>query len=163
MPWTLERPFDSWFWDVPIIQTLAAQPRMAWAMTDFCIFGSPCWKRILVPIGNVDSRDLLRIARKCVGTGGRCSVTGQKHFHPDASARRSDFRSSRDHARPARLSFALAMFTMNARRFQRTRHLRGVGDYSLNASKDIDMRVIDLTPTCESETVVLEVRWLRSF
>ena len=60
-------------------------------------------------------------ARKCAGTDGRCSVSKQKHVHQSASASRSEFRSSRDHARPPKLSFALAMFfTMNARRFQKT-------------------------------------------
>ena len=43
----------------------------------------------------------------------------------------------RDHTRPLRLSFALAMvLTMNARRFQRTHSFRGMGDYSVSASKD---------------------------
>ena len=43
---------------------------------------------------------------------------------------------------------------MNTRRFQRTHLLRGMGDYSLNASKDAGMGVADLAPTCESEPVV---------
>ena len=30
-------PCDSWLWDVPKIQTLAAQPRTAWALADVCI------------------------------------------------------------------------------------------------------------------------------
>ena len=125
MPWIVEHPCDSWLWDMPTIQTLAAQPRTAWALADFCVLGSPCRKRTLFLVGNVDSRDLHRIARKCAGTGGRCSVTGQKDVHPKASASRSKFSSSSDHARPPRLSFALAMvLTMNARRFQGTHPLR---------------------------------------
>ena len=48
--------------------------------------------------------------------------------------------------RPPRLSFTLAMiFTVNARRFQRTHPSRGMGDCSLNASKDIDMGIIYLS------------------
>ena len=52
-----------------------------------------------------------------------------------------------DHNRPPCLSFAFAMIlTMNARQFQRTRLLSGMG-YSLNASNDIDTGVSDLAPT----------------
>ena len=43
------------------------------------------------------------------------------------------------------------VLTMNARRFQRTHPLSGVG-FALNASQDICMGVTDLTPT--SETVI---------
>ena len=50
-------------------------------------------------VGNVDNRDLHRVARRCLGTGGRCSVSGEKHVHPKASASRSECYSSRDHAR----------------------------------------------------------------
>ena len=128
MPWILEPPFDSWFWDVPKIQTLAAEPRTAWALTDFCVF----WDLH----AESENRDLHRIARKCAGIGGRCSVSGQKDVQPKASASRSEFCSSRDHTRPARLSFELAMsLTMNARRFQKTHPLRLMGDYSLKRVK----------------------------
>ena len=68
------------------IHTLAAQPRTAWALANVCIFGSLCTKRTLFLVGNLDSRDLHRIDRKCAGEGGRCSVSGQKHVHPKASA-----------------------------------------------------------------------------
>ena len=43
-PQVLEHPCGSWLWDVPQIQTLAAQLR---AVADFCIFGSPHRKRTL--------------------------------------------------------------------------------------------------------------------
>ena len=56
--------------------------------------------------------------------------------------------------RPPRLSFALAMIlTIDARGFQRTHLLRGMGS-SINASKDISMQVTDLALTCGSEPVV---------
>ena len=115
----------------------------------FYIFGSPCRKRTLFLVGNVDSRDSHRIARKCAGTGGRCSVSGQKHDHPKTPASRSEFCSSRDYSRP--LSFFF--LALNARRFQRTHLFSGMGS-SLNASKDIGMGVIDLAPICESEPVM---------
>ena len=72
----------------------------------------------------VDSRDSHRVARKCSGTGGRCSVSGQQHVHPKASASP-----------------------------QRTYPLRGMRDYSFNASKDIGMGVTDLALACGSEPV----------
>ena len=89
-----------------------------------CIFGSPRKTRPLFLVGNVD-RGLHRIARRCAGTSGRCSVSvfqdKKNMFIPKASASRSGFCSSRDHTRPLHLPLALAMvLTMNARRFQRT-------------------------------------------
>ena len=80
MPWILEQPCDSRLWDVPKIQTLAAQRRTAWALADFCVFGLACRQRTLFLVGNVDSRDLPRIAAKCAGRGGSCSVSGQNMF-----------------------------------------------------------------------------------
>ena len=38
MPWILEHPCDSWLCDVPEIQTLAPQPRTAWALAFFYVF-----------------------------------------------------------------------------------------------------------------------------
>ena len=83
-------------------------------------------KRTLFLVGNVDGRDLHRVARRC-GTGRRCSVSGQQHGHPKIYAFRSELCSSRDHTRPPKLSLALAMvLTMNAQRFQRTHLFRGM-------------------------------------
>ena len=48
MPWILEHLCDSWLWDVPKLQALAAQPRTAWVLADFCIFGSHCRKKNIV-------------------------------------------------------------------------------------------------------------------
>ena len=50
------------------------------------------------------------------------------------------------------------VFTMNALHFQRTHPVRGMGDYSLNTSKGIDMGVVGVAPTCGSEPVVDGVR-----
>ena len=82
MPWITELPRRSWLWDVPKNPHSCgtAQPRAAWTLADFCVCGSPCRKRTLFLVGNVDCRDLHRIARKCAGTGGRCSVSGQKNM-----------------------------------------------------------------------------------
>ena len=46
---------------------------------------------------------------------------------------------------------------MNGRRFQRTHPLRGMGNYSFNASKDVGVRVVDLALACGSEPVMDEV------
>ena len=110
---------------------------------DFCNFGSPCRKRTLFLVGNVDSRDWHRLVRKCAGTGGHCCVIGEKHVHPRASTSRSECCSSRDHTPPPRLSLAFAMVrTMNARRFQRTHLLRGTGT-SISQTKDFWMGIVD--------------------
>ena len=54
MHWILEHLCDRSLWDVPKIQTLAAQPRTGWALTDFCDFGSPCRKRTWFLVEKVD-------------------------------------------------------------------------------------------------------------
>ena len=127
MPWILEHPCDSCLWSVPKIQALAAQLRTAQVLADFSILGSSSKKAAVISGGNVDSRDLNRIARKCAGTGRRCRVSVQKQFHSKASASHSEVSSSRDHTRPLRLSVALAIvLTMHARRFQRTHALSGI-------------------------------------
>ena len=54
------------------------------------------------------------------------------------SASRSKFSCEHDHPHPHRVSRACHGFHPNARRFQRTHLLSGIGS-SLNASKDIDM------------------------
>ena len=38
VPWIMEHPCEPWLCDVPTVQTLAAQPRTAWALADFCVF-----------------------------------------------------------------------------------------------------------------------------
>ena len=98
-----------------------------------CVRALPCRKRTLFLVGNVDNRDWHRIGGKCVGTSGRCDVSRQKHVHPKTSASRSEFCSSRDHTT---LSVLAMILTMNARRFQRTHSLSGMGS-SLNALKDM--------------------------
>ena len=137
-------PCDSRLWDVPKIRTFAGATSHGLGGGNMCFW-------ITVQEAIVASG--WERGPQCAGTG-RCSVTGQKHVYPKASASFSKFSSSRDHARPLRLSFAPAMvLTMNARRFQRTHLLSGTGS-SLNASKDIDMGVPDLALKCESEPVM---------
>ena len=97
------------------------------ALADFCIFGSPCTKRTLFLVGT------------CAGTLGRCSESGQQQF-----IQRLPPHAQSDHTSPPRLSLGLAMvLTMNARRFQRTHPLSGMGS-SLNSSKDIAMEILIL-------------------
>ena len=69
-----------------------------------------------------------------------------------------NFSSSRDHARPPRSSSALSVvLTMNARRFQRTHLLSGMGS-SLNASKGIGTRGTDIALAYGSEPVAGSAR-----
>ena len=84
--WILGRPCDSCLGNVPKIEALAAQPRTAWALADYCIVGSKCRKRALFTVGNVNGRDLHRIAFRCAGTGGRCSVSRQEQGDPAKSS-----------------------------------------------------------------------------
>ena len=103
------------------------------------ILGSPCRKRTLFLVGK---RGQHRFAPYCLQM---CSVSGQKHVHPKASASRSEYYSSRHHTRFS-VCLSLAMIlTMNAPRFQRTHLLSGVGS-SPNASKDTGMGITDITP-----------------
>ena len=123
-PWILEHPCDLWLWEMP---DSCGTDSHGLGPGGLLYFGSQCRERTLNLIENVDSRDLHRIARKCSGTGGRCSVSGQKLVHPNSSTSRSDTHSSCDHARPPCLSFARTMtLAMNARRFQRTHPLSGI-------------------------------------
>ena len=103
--------------------------------------------------GNADSRDLHRICLQLCRD--RCDVSvlsGQKPVHPKGfRTHAQSVSSSREHTRPHRMSFALAMIlTMNERRIQRTHPSSGMGS-SLNASKDIGIGVTDFALTCESE------------
>ena len=91
VPWILEDPCHSRLWNVPKIQALAGQPHTAWALAGFCVFGSPYRKRTLFLDGNVDGRDWHRVGRRCFGTGGRRSVSGQKTW---SSTSRSETRMS---------------------------------------------------------------------
>ena len=97
MPRILEHPV--WFVVVGTYrrsEILAAQPRTAWALADFCVFGSLCRKRTLFLVGNVDSRDLhVRV----LGHADVAVCSEEKHVHPKASTSRSEFCSSRDHTR----------------------------------------------------------------
>ena len=107
---------------------------------------SPCRQRTLFLVRNVDGRDLCRIAPTCAGTGGRCSVPGEEHVHPKASASRSECYSSRNHTRRAFIVRTMASAKdERGGRFQRTHLLSGMGS-SLNASEDIGAGVSDLTP-----------------
>ena len=78
------------------------------------------------------------------------TVSEQKHVHLKESVSRSEFSTSRDHTRPLRLSFSLAIILfMSVRRLHGT-HLSSGMWAEVNAAKDIDMRVTDVALTCES-------------
>ena len=94
-------------------------------------------------VGNVDSRDSHRTARKCAGTGGRCSVSGQRLPH----RARSGFLNVTTAFH--QVGFLAMVLTMNARRFQRTHHLSGMRS-SCKASKDFG----NVALKCGSEPVM---------
>ena len=121
---------------------------------DFCIFGSTVQRANTISSWK---RGQQRCAPYCLQVFSdrwtlQCFRT--KHVYLKASASRSKCCSSRDHTRPHCLSFALAMvLTMNARRFQRTHPLSGMG-FSLSASNDIAVGVFDHALVCESESEI---------
>ena len=127
-------------------EALAVQLRTFWV-------GSRCKRRTLFLVGNVDSRDAHRIARKCAGTGGRCCVFRENMFirrlPPHAQSVALHVTTP---AIPDCLTLTMVL-TINAPRFQRTHSLAGTGS-SLNASNDIGMGVTDFAPICNSELVM---------
>ena len=145
MPWILEHPCGSWLWDVPKIQTRAA-PRTAWQILCFWIRTQKTnvvsawecgWQRLAPYCASCDRTLQCVWTKTCSSKGFR--ITLREIF-------------SRDHTRPPRLSIALPMIlTMDARLFQRTHPLSGMGS-SLNASNDIGMGVTDLELTCKNRT-----------
>ena len=74
VPWILEHPCDSWFCDVAKIQTRSAASH-GLGPGGLLYFRFTILKANVLS-GNVDSRDLHRVARKCAGTGVCCSVSG---------------------------------------------------------------------------------------
>ena len=62
MPWIVEHPCGSWLWDVAKIEALAAQPRTAWALADYCSCGSQCRQRTLFLVGTVVVANVLELA-----------------------------------------------------------------------------------------------------
>ena len=135
--WILEDPCDSWFWDTLRNPDSCGAASHGLIPFQFLYFlGLHAENEHDFRLEMLTAEIWHRIARKCAGTGGRWSVSGQKHVHPKASASRSDCCSSRDHTRPHRLSFALsAVLTMNARRFLRTHSLSAMGEHSLKRVK----------------------------
>ena len=95
-------------------------------------------------MGNVDGRDRHRIARKCAGTGGRCSVTGQNlsTLKPHHHAHRLILRVTT----PALPLYSLALaIILTVSADSRMHPLSGMGS-SLNTLEDIGMGVIDIAP-----------------
>ena len=123
----------------PKIQALAAQPRTAWASFFFVFLDHRAEKAKIVFGWNVDIRDLLRVARRCVGNGGRCSVSGQKMFIQRFPL----------HAQRLVLDAALAMIVnLTSRRFQKANKLSVNAGFTRHVEKDIGMGVTDFALAC---------------
>ena len=84
MPWIMEHPCDACLWDVPNEKSILLWHSLArlgrWRI--FLRFWITV-KRTLFLGGNVDSRDAHRTARRCLGTGGRCGVSGHTRSSRD--------------------------------------------------------------------------------
>ena len=96
MPSILKHPCDSWMCDVPKIQTIA-QPRAGWGQALFLYL----WDR--------GQQRFTPYCSQVCGNEWTLQCFRQKHVHPNASVRRSDFCSSRHHTSPPRLSLVLPM------------------------------------------------------
>ena len=145
--------FDSWFWDRKSRRLGRSFARLG-PCRIFAFVGPPCRKQTLFPVGNVDSRDLHLVHTSVLGLVSVAVFQDKNTFILKASASRSKFSSSRDHARPHRSSFALTtVLTMDARRFQTTFSLSGMGS-SLNGSKDIGTGGTDCALIRGSEPVM---------
>ena len=130
MPRILEHPCDSWLSDVPKIQTLAAQPRTAWAVAGLCVSAN------FVSRWEHGQQGCAPYCTKVCWD--RSALTGAKHVRPKASASRSKFHLHvTTPALPVYLS-SLPWFSPRKRRFQRKHPLTGMGS-SLNVSKHIGM------------------------
>ena len=126
MPWILERPCDLWLWDVPKIQTLAAQPCTAWALADFSFFEIRAESECCFWLDTVENTDSHSTTRKCAGTRTLQCFRIEK----------CPSKKAHNHAQQLFI-FRLAMIlTMYARRFPKTHPWSGTGS-SPNASKDV--------------------------
>ena len=134
-----EHPCDSWFWD---------EPRTAWVLSDYCIFGSKCRKRTLFPMGNVDSRDCTVLLANVLERVDVAVFQDKKHLHPKASAQRSEF--DLHVTTPAFPIFRACHESHHERAPSPPR----MGDYSLNTSKVFGMGVAAL------RSLVDQSQWL---
>ena len=144
MPWILEHPSDL---------TLAAQPRMAWAPAFFAYLdhyaeGERCF-RLETWTADICTMLLANVLEQV-----DVAEFQDKNMFIQRLPHHAQSFALHVTTRPPRLSFAFAMIlTMNARRFQRTHPLSGMGS-SLNASKGVRMGVTGLAPICTSEPVL---------
>ena len=84
------------FWNTHVIrgcgtcrkmQARAAQPRMVWVLADICFFDYQARSERGF---RLEPRTTAVLLASVLETCGRCSVSGQKHVHPKASASRSE-------------------------------------------------------------------------
>ena len=105
--------------------------RTAWALADFLRFWITVRTRERCFWSETWTVEICTaLLANVLGQGGRCSVSGQKHFHPKASTSRSEFFFALHVTTPALRVYLwrlLVILTMNARRFQRTHPLSGMG------------------------------------
>ena len=86
LPWIIENPHSSKIWWLPPMLELASLSGVEAVVTDFCMFARPWRKRTLLLCGNIKEEDRARLCRRCSGTRGFCSRTGQRHLQLTGSA-----------------------------------------------------------------------------
>ena len=81
IPWSLENPGSSKMWWTKELKEIMTWPGVHEELIDFCQYGTAWRKRTRFIFGNVQPENLGRFNhRRCTGTGGFCSRTGERHF-----------------------------------------------------------------------------------
>ena len=80
VPWLLENPSTSRCFLTPESDKLISNGAEL-IIGDQCQYGSLWRKRTGFLVGNVDTLDLGRLTRRCVGAHGLCSRTGKPHHN----------------------------------------------------------------------------------
>ena len=79
IPWILEQPLTSRMWLTPELINIASRSSVHVVRCDQCQYGAPWRKSTLFMCGGIAFEDLQGLTRKCRGSRGMCSKTGQPH------------------------------------------------------------------------------------
>jgi len=81
LPWIIENPHSSRFWNLPDIAALRSLPSVSESVVDFCMCGTMWRKRTRFLSGNIEECDLERLrGLRCQGRNGICARTRLPHF-----------------------------------------------------------------------------------
>ena len=81
VPWILEKPRSSRMWHLPEVVRLMRSKHAAFAVGDFCQYGTRWRKRTGYLCMHVsEARVQKLLGKRCSGSNGNCSRTGCKHM-----------------------------------------------------------------------------------